>query len=43
MTTGLHGYPVDKPDPTPRVLWLGTRVLSAAVIVFFFAFVFAFA
>ena len=43
MTTGLHGYPIDKPDPTPRVLWLGTRVLSAAVIVFFFAFVFAFA
>ena len=43
MTTGLHGYPVDRPDPTPRVLWLGSRVLSAAVIVFFFAFVFAFA
>jgi heme/copper-type cytochrome/quinol oxidase subunit 3 len=43
MTTGLHGYPVDKPDPTPRVLWLGSRVLSASVIVFFFAFVFAFA
>jgi heme/copper-type cytochrome/quinol oxidase subunit 3 len=42
MTTGLHGYPIDSPDPTPRVLWLGSRVLSAAVIIFFFAFVFAF-
>ncbi|MEA2783804.1 MAG: hypothetical protein QOK29_5402, partial [Rhodospirillaceae bacterium] len=42
MTTGLHGYPVDDPDPTPRVLWLGSRVLSSAVVVFFFAFVFSF-
>jgi hypothetical protein len=42
MTTGLHGYPIDEPDPTPRVLWLGSRVLSAAVVVFFFAFVFSF-
>jgi hypothetical protein len=42
MTTGLHGYPVDEPDPTPRVLWLGSRVLSAAVVVFFFAFMFSF-
>jgi heme/copper-type cytochrome/quinol oxidase subunit 3 len=43
LTTGMHGYPVDTPDPTPRVLWLGSRVLSAAVLIFFFAFVFAFA
>jgi heme/copper-type cytochrome/quinol oxidase subunit 3 len=43
MTTGLHGYPIDQPDPTPRVLWLGSRVLSAAVVIFFSAFVFSFA
>ena len=43
MTTGLHGYPIDEPDPTPRVLWLGSRVLSASVVIFFSAFVFAFA
>jgi hypothetical protein len=42
MTTGLHGYPIDTPDPTPRVLWLGSRVLSAAVVIFFSAFVFSF-
>jgi heme/copper-type cytochrome/quinol oxidase subunit 3 len=42
MTTGIHGYPVDKPDPTPRVLWVGARVVSASVVIFFFAFVFAF-
>jgi heme/copper-type cytochrome/quinol oxidase subunit 3 len=42
MTTGLHGYPVEEPDPTPRVLWVGSRVLSASVVIFFFAFVFAF-
>ena len=43
MTTGLHGYPVEEPDPTQRVLWIGSRVLSASVVIFFFAFVFAFA
>jgi heme/copper-type cytochrome/quinol oxidase subunit 3 len=43
MTTGIHGYPVDEPDPTPRALWVGTRVLSASVVVFFFAFGFAYA
>jgi uncharacterized membrane protein YhaH (DUF805 family) len=43
LTTGLHGYPIDNPDPTPRVLWLGSRVLSASVVIFFFAFVFSFA
>jgi heme/copper-type cytochrome/quinol oxidase subunit 3 len=42
MTTGLHGYPIDTPDPTPRVLWLGSRVLSASVLIFFSAFVFSF-
>ena len=42
LTTGLHGYPVDKPDPTPRVLWVGSRLLSASVVIFFVAFVFAF-
>jgi heme/copper-type cytochrome/quinol oxidase subunit 3 len=42
VATGLHGYPVDRPDPTPRVLWLGSRVLSASVVVFFFGFAFAF-
>lgn len=43
MTTGLHGYPIDAPDPTPRVLWLGSRVISASVVIFFSAFVFSFA
>jgi heme/copper-type cytochrome/quinol oxidase subunit 3 len=42
VTTGMHGYPVDRPDPTPRVLWLGSRVLSASVSIFFFSFAFAF-
>jgi heme/copper-type cytochrome/quinol oxidase subunit 3 len=42
MTTGLHGYPIDDPDPTPRVLLVGSRLLSASVVIFFFAFVFAF-
>ena len=43
MMTGLHGYPVEEPDPTPRVVWLGSRMLSASMVIFFFAFAFAFA
>jgi hypothetical protein len=39
--TGLHGYPVDGPDPTPDSLTVGARVLSAAGILLFSAFVFA--
>jgi heme/copper-type cytochrome/quinol oxidase subunit 3 len=42
MTTGLHGYPLERPDPTPRVVWVGSRVLSASVVIFFSAFVFSF-
>ena len=40
--TGLHGYPVDDPDPTPSVLTVGARMVSAAVVVFFAAFGFAY-
>ncbi|MDQ1534113.1 MAG: cytochrome c oxidase subunit, partial [Actinomycetota bacterium] len=41
-TTGMHGYPVDDPDPTPRVLAVGSRLLSAAAVFFFSGFVFSF-
>jgi heme/copper-type cytochrome/quinol oxidase subunit 3 len=40
--TGLHGYPVEDPDPTPSVLSVGARVLTAALIVFFTTFGFAY-
>ncbi|MDQ1381455.1 MAG: cytochrome c oxidase subunit, partial [Actinomycetota bacterium] len=40
--TGLHGYTVDDPDPTRNVLMVGARVLTAAGIVFFVTFVFAY-
>jgi heme/copper-type cytochrome/quinol oxidase subunit 3 len=41
-STGMHGFPIDDPDPTPSVLSVGTRMLSAAVVVFFGAFGFAY-
>jgi cytochrome c oxidase subunit 1 len=42
LVTGLHGYPVEDPDPTPNVLRVGSRVITAAGIVFFTAFGFAY-
>lgn len=39
---GLHGYPVDDPDPGPRAIAVGSWVAAGAVIFFAFAFVFAF-
>jgi heme/copper-type cytochrome/quinol oxidase subunit 3 len=42
MSQDLGGYPVDRPDLTPRSLTLGSWVLTAATIVFFSAFVFAY-
>jgi hypothetical protein len=39
--TGLHGYPVEDPDPTPNTLMVGARLLTAAGIVFFVTFGFA--
>jgi cytochrome c oxidase subunit 1 len=40
--TGLHGYPVEDPDPTPNTLMVGARLLTAAGIVFFVTFGFAY-
>jgi hypothetical protein len=40
--TGLHGYVVEDPDPTPNTFMVGARVLSAAGIGFFAAFGFAY-
>ena len=43
MSHNLGGYPVDVPDATPRVLAVGSRVLAGSTIIFFCAFVFAYA
>jgi heme/copper-type cytochrome/quinol oxidase subunit 3 len=40
--TGLNGYPVEDPDPTSNVLTVGARALTAAGIVFFTSFAFAY-